>query len=77
VSPVKYGLGFYIPEDDILHSHCCEHLKSFTSAPILFLHGMMLRLKNNFIFIDTIVHVHTVRRTFVHLPITDFHQALV
>jgi hypothetical protein len=21
VSPVKYELGFYIPEDDILHSH--------------------------------------------------------
>jgi hypothetical protein len=21
VSPVKYKLGFYIPEDDILHSH--------------------------------------------------------
>jgi hypothetical protein len=27
VSPVKYGLGFYIPEDDILHSHRCENLK--------------------------------------------------
>jgi hypothetical protein len=22
VSPVKYELGIYIPEDDILHSHC-------------------------------------------------------
>jgi hypothetical protein len=22
VSPVKYELGFYIPEDDILHCHC-------------------------------------------------------
>jgi hypothetical protein len=22
VSPVKYELGFYIPEDDILHSRC-------------------------------------------------------
>jgi hypothetical protein len=29
VSPVKYELGFYIPEDDILHSHCCENLKSY------------------------------------------------
>jgi hypothetical protein len=28
VSPVKYELGFYIPEDDILHSHCRENLKS-------------------------------------------------
>jgi hypothetical protein len=30
VSPVKYELGFYIPEDDILHSHRRENLKSYT-----------------------------------------------
>jgi hypothetical protein len=29
VFPVKYGLGFYIPEDDILHSHRRENLISF------------------------------------------------
>jgi hypothetical protein len=29
VSPVKYKLGFYIPEDGILHSHCRENLKSY------------------------------------------------
>jgi hypothetical protein len=29
VSPVKYELGFYVPEDDILHSHRREHLKSY------------------------------------------------
>jgi hypothetical protein len=29
VSPVKYELGFYIPEDDILHSHCRENFKSY------------------------------------------------
>jgi hypothetical protein len=29
VSPVKYELWFYIPEDDILHSHCRENLKSY------------------------------------------------
>jgi hypothetical protein len=29
VSPVKYELGFYIPEDDILHSHSRENLKSY------------------------------------------------
>jgi hypothetical protein len=29
VSPVKYEKGFYIPEDDILHSHCHENLKSY------------------------------------------------
>jgi hypothetical protein len=35
MSPVKYELGFYIPEDDILHSHCRENLKSYISMPSL------------------------------------------
>jgi hypothetical protein len=29
MSPVKYELGFYIPEDGNLHSHCREHLTSY------------------------------------------------
>jgi hypothetical protein len=29
VSPVKYELGFYIPKDDILHSHYRETPKSY------------------------------------------------
>jgi hypothetical protein len=29
VSPVKYELGFYIPEDGILDTHCRENLKSY------------------------------------------------
>jgi hypothetical protein len=29
MSPVKYELGFYIREDDILHSHRRENLKSY------------------------------------------------
>jgi hypothetical protein len=29
VSSVKYELGFYIPEDGILPSHCRENLKSY------------------------------------------------
>jgi hypothetical protein len=29
VSPVKYGLDFYIPEEGILHSHRCENLESY------------------------------------------------
>jgi hypothetical protein len=29
VSPVKYELGFYIPEDDVLHGHCRENFKSY------------------------------------------------
>jgi hypothetical protein len=30
VSPVRYELGFYISEDDILHSHIYENLKYYT-----------------------------------------------
>jgi hypothetical protein len=29
MSPVKYELGFHIPEDGILHSHLRENLKSY------------------------------------------------
>jgi hypothetical protein len=29
MSPVKYELGFYIPEDAILHSHRHANLKSY------------------------------------------------
>jgi hypothetical protein len=30
MSPVRYGLGFYIPEDAILHSHRRESLKFYS-----------------------------------------------
>jgi hypothetical protein len=33
VSPVKYKLGVYITEDDILHSDCREKLKSYVKDP--------------------------------------------
>jgi hypothetical protein len=26
---MRYKLDFYIPEDDILHSHCRENVKSY------------------------------------------------
>jgi hypothetical protein len=35
VSPVKYELDFYIPEKAILHSHCRENLKSYTTENTL------------------------------------------
>jgi hypothetical protein len=41
VSPVKYKLGFYIPED-ILHSHRRENLKSYIG-----LTGWTLYLRRN------------------------------
>jgi hypothetical protein len=28
---MRYELGFYIPEDDIIHSHRRENLKSYTA----------------------------------------------
>jgi hypothetical protein len=31
MSPVKYELGFYIPEDGILHSHRRQNLRSYGS----------------------------------------------
>jgi hypothetical protein len=34
VSPVKYELGFYIPEDDILHSYRRENLQSYTLVEV-------------------------------------------
>jgi hypothetical protein len=29
VSPVRYKLGFYTPEDGIFHRHRCENLKFY------------------------------------------------
>jgi hypothetical protein len=34
MSSVKYELGFYIPEDDILHSHRRENLKSYRDISV-------------------------------------------
>jgi hypothetical protein len=42
VCPVKYELWFYIPEDDILHSHRRENLKSY-----LALTGWTLQRRRN------------------------------
>jgi hypothetical protein len=36
MSPVKYELGFYIPEDGILHSHRGENLKSCKKLSLFF-----------------------------------------
>jgi hypothetical protein len=42
VSPVKYELTFYIPEDGILHSHCREIIKSYIA-----LTGWTLKQRGN------------------------------
>jgi hypothetical protein len=30
MSPVRYEMGLYIPEDGILHSHRSENIKSYS-----------------------------------------------
>jgi hypothetical protein len=42
VSPVKYELGFYIPKDDVLHSHRRDNLNSYIA-----LSGWALQRKSN------------------------------
>jgi hypothetical protein len=43
VSPVKYELGFYIPEDDILHSHCRENFKSYIVPSFEFQNSIIMK----------------------------------
>jgi hypothetical protein len=43
VSPVKYNLGLYIPEDGILHIHRREYLKSYNYEYISWL-GKYVRI---------------------------------
>jgi hypothetical protein len=44
MSPVRYELGFYIPEDGILHSHRRESLQSYKTVgvPAEFRHKHLL-----------------------------------
>jgi hypothetical protein len=42
VSPVKYELGSYTPEDDVLHSHRREALRSYIA-----LNGWALKWRSN------------------------------
>jgi hypothetical protein len=60
---VRYELGFYIPEEDILHSHRSENLKSYIA-----LTGWILQRRRNvspvryelgfYIPEDSILHSH-------------------
>jgi hypothetical protein len=36
VFTVRYEVGFYIPEDDILHSHCGEKVTLYDNIVIYF-----------------------------------------
>jgi 5-methylcytosine-specific restriction endonuclease McrBC GTP-binding regulatory subunit McrB len=45
VSPVKYEVGFFIPEGDILHNHCSGNLKSYKNL-LFYLHVLIKVLDN-------------------------------
>jgi hypothetical protein len=61
VSPVRYELGFYIPEDGVLHSHGPEDLKSYKNL-CLQLH-MKLKQKDNSVPLD--VNIMSIRALYV------------
>jgi hypothetical protein len=48
MSPVKYELGFYIPEDGILYSHRRENLKSYITYSCLKQRGRNMVLYSDF-----------------------------
>jgi hypothetical protein len=63
VSPVKYELSFYIAEDDILHSHRRENLKSYIALTgwTLYRRGNVSPVKYGLGFYipeDDILHSH-------------------
>jgi hypothetical protein len=63
MSPVRYELGFYIPEDFILHSHRHQILKSYialTGSTLYWRHNVPpVRYKLGFyIPEDVILHSH-------------------
>jgi hypothetical protein len=44
VSPVRYELGAYIPEDRILHRHSRENLKSYIIFTLFYIHETSLEV---------------------------------
>jgi hypothetical protein len=77
VSPVKYELGFYIPESDIFHSHRRENLKSYIA-----LTGWALKQRRNVspvryelgldITEDDILHSHRSENLNSYTVLTDW-----
>jgi hypothetical protein len=77
VSPLKYELGLYIPEDDILHSHHRENLKSYIALP-----GWTLKRRLNvsplkyelvlYIPEDDILHGHRRENLKSYIALTDW-----
>jgi hypothetical protein len=63
VSSVKYKLDFYIPEDDILHSHCRGNLKSYENNIDIFVVNIVLkRFRIKIVLVETICYKSEGRR---------------
>jgi hypothetical protein len=82
VSPVRYELGLYIPEDDILHSHCRENFISYIA-----LSGWTLQRRCNvspvryelglYILEDAVLHSHCRENFISYIALTGFMNSLV
>jgi hypothetical protein len=69
VSPVKYELGFYIPEGDILHGHRRENLKSYRRYRNL---SLLPKSDVNYHQLNNKITVLAVIGSMFHLPHSDF-----
>jgi hypothetical protein len=77
VSPMRYELRFYMPEDAILHSHCRENLKSYIA-----LTGWSVQRRRNvspvkyklgfYITEDDILHSHCRDNFKSYIALTDW-----
>jgi hypothetical protein len=60
---MRYELGFYVPEDDIRHSHCCENLRSYLGGnvsilPYFIKDPFWSKANNDYYFLfNTVFHV--------------------
>jgi hypothetical protein len=78
VSPVKYELGFYIPEDNILDNDCRENLKShiafyqFNIRQTLAFTSRKLPIITGVQFLEARTPRNSLRRPFPH---TDARRA--
>jgi hypothetical protein len=76
MSPVKYELGFYIPVDDNLHSHCRENLKShiaLTGWPLWWCNVSPVKYELGFyIPVDDNLHSHCRENLKSHIALTGW-----
>jgi hypothetical protein len=63
---VRYELGFYIPEDDILHSHRRENLKSYMNT-IKFIFVINIMNNDHFIYTETRLGLQTKKTLLMRL----------